>query len=93
VVTIIIISSIVIIIVYNRAYPHPDPYAEVPLTIRITLDYSFNGTITHHRLDCVLQRLLELENIETFSLTHIQDAIFVGEPIFTLIHEGPVIFS
>jgi hypothetical protein len=66
---------------YNRAYPY-DPYRELPLTIRLTLDYSFNETITHHSIECILESQMELENIETFHLVHTQDATFVGEPIF-----------
>ena len=78
---IIIISSIIFIDWYNKAYPY-DPYREVPLKIRLTLDYSFNETITHHSIECILQTAMDLENIETFHLVHIQEAIFVGEPIF-----------
>jgi hypothetical protein len=65
-------------------YPPPDPNREVPLTIRITLDYSFNETITRHSYDCVLQTMMDLRDLEAFHLTHIQDAIFVGGPTFKI---------
>ena len=66
---------------YLIAYPPPDPYEDVPLNIRITLDYNYNETITVHRINCVLQTMLDSKNVEKFALIHTHDAIFVGEPI------------